>query len=337
MTIQHGMRRGALKGLFKSQIKKLLATVTDESVRKLMERDILLCGGAIASGLLGDKINDYDCYFRTRETALAVARYYVAKFTEKMTKGTTLRPGVVYVTPKVREIWRKNLKGEDEHRIVIYMKSSGVAGKNQSDYKYFESRPEGEADEFFSSLSTEEVSSEIGRGDLQDDAEELVKTARIKEQDYHPVFMSENAISLSGRFQLVIRFFGTPEEIHKNYDYAHAMCCYDYRADSLLIHEDAMESMLSRNLIYRGSLYPVASIFRVRKFLQRGWRISAGQMLKIMHQIAGLDFNDTSVLREQLIGVDTAYMGQLLTALENNKSDRIDGAYLAKLIDEIFE
>ena len=105
---------------------------------------------------------------------------------------------------------------------------------------------------------------------------------------------------------------------------------------SWVLPQESLEAMLSKSLIYKGSLYPLASMFRCRKFIARGWRITAGQMLKIAHQISNVDLNDRAVLREQLIGVDMAYMEQLLTALQNHKG-KIDETYLAQLVDEIFE
>jgi hypothetical protein len=144
-------------------------------------------------------------------------------------------------------------------------------------------------------------------------------TDKNKKGSYRPVFLSENAITLSDKVQLVVRFYGEPSQLHENYDYAHAMCYYKYATDELSCPQEALECMLSKTLIYKGSLYPLASIFRLRKFIARGWRISAGQMLKIMFQISKLDFSDSKVLYEQLIGVDQAYMHQLIRALENRE------------------
>ncbi len=116
------------------------------------------------------------------------------------------------------------------------------------------------------------------------------------------------------------------------------MCYYDYGSGELVLHPEALEAILSKTLIYKGSLYPIASVFRVRKFIQRGWRITAGQLLKIIWQINEIDLKDPKVLREQLLGVDQAYMHQLLRALETKESNqKIDATYIAKLVDEIFE
>ena len=59
-------------------------------------------------------------------------------------------------------------------------------------------------------------------------------------------------------------------------------------------------------------------------------------MLKIMWQVSQLDLKNPKVLREQLLGVDQAYMHQLISAIEN-ATERVDATYLAKIIDEIFE
>lgn len=61
-----------------------------------------------------------------------------------------------------------------------------------------------------------------------------------------------------------------------------------------------------------------------------------GKTVKFRYMEHGM--KDTAVLREQLLGVDQAYMHQLLRALENKEAGtRVDATYLAKLIDEIFE
>lgn len=311
-----------------------LTTITDQTLVAKLKTDTIVSGGAITSALTGDKINDYDLYFRTYETALAVANYYVGVF--NATNPAREAPNGKTINPAVKEENRKNCKGSEEKRIIIYMKSAGVAAEGQEKYAYYESQPEADADTFISSLAVGDVDPEDA--EAIEKAENLVETLKGKKASYRPVFLSENAISLSDRVQLVIRFYGEPSEIHENYDYAHCMCYYDYATDKLTLPQEALESILSRTLLYKGSLYPVASIFRLRKFIARGWRITAGQMLKILFQISQLDLTDNAVLKDQLLGVDQAYMHQLLRALENkDPSVKVDSTYLAKLIDEIFE
>lgn len=304
MEIRYGRKRSGIRRQLATKIEEWIKTVEDEDLRSLIKRDVIVTGGSIASMLLGEKINDYDVYFATKATTAAVAQYYVRKFNSRM----VLNSNNDY-TPEVRE---------EEDRVSIWMRSAGVAADTQTYYEYFENRTEDETADFAASL-------------LQEQAEEGLPP-------YRPVFLSDNAITLSDKMQIVIRFFGEPDEIHANYDFVHARNWYRYRDNELALNAEALECLLSRTLIYRGSLYPVASIFRMKKFIERGWRITAGQQLKIMLQIAELDLTDLTTLREQLIGVDMAYMYQLISALNSVEDpSQIDGTYIAEIIDRIFE
>ncbi|HXJ41375.1 MAG TPA: hypothetical protein VNH18_18985, partial [Bryobacteraceae bacterium] len=59
-----------------------------------------------------------------------------------------------------------------------------------------------------------------------------------------------------------------------------------------------------------------SQLFRLRKFIKRGWSINAGQILKIAFQVSELDLNNLEVLEDQLTGVDVAYFVQLITKLK---------------------
>lgn len=301
--IRYGRKRSGIRRQLKKKLEDWFASITDEELRKRIERDVIVTGGSIASMLLGEKINDYDVYFATKDTTVAVARYYVKQFV----KANKLQSNNDYV-PEVR------VEGD---RVLIWMQSAGVAGEGQSVYAYFENLPEDDTLEFAESLAQDATDTDKPR--------------------YRPVFLSDNAISLSDKMQIVIRFYGSPDEIHANYDFVHVCNWYRYKDDHLELKLEALESLMSRHLLYRGSLYPVASIFRMKKFLERGWRITAGQQLKIMLQISELNMKDPKTLREQLIGVDLAYMWQLLDAIKDVEPEKLNSTYLGEIIDRIFE
>lgn len=169
------------------------------------------------------------------------------------------------------------------------------------------------------------------------DSKQLNESSETK---YRPVYLTDNAITLSDNIQLIIRFYGDPEEIHKNYDFVHCTNWWTSEDKHLELRPPALESILSKELYYLNSKYPVCAFIRCRKFIKRGWHINAGQMLKICLQINELDLSDISVLEDQLIGVDTAYFIQLIDSLkaERNKDPNfhINMPYVASLIDKIF-
>jgi hypothetical protein len=104
----------------------------------------------------------------------------------------------------------------------------------------------------------------------------------------------------------------------------------------LVLRPAALEALLSKELRYVGSKYPICSIVRLRKFIERGWRINAGQILKMAMQISELNLKDVTVLEDQLTGVDTAYFIQLLERLKEKDPEKVDAAYLVEIIDRIF-
>lgn len=157
---------------------------------------------------------------------------------------------------------------------------------------------------------------------------------------FRPIFFSSNAITLSDKVQIIIRFYGDPETIHKNYDFIHATNYWTSDKNKLVLRQEALERLLSKHLYYCGSKYPLCSVIRTRKFIKRGWHINAGQYLKMLFQVSRLDLTDIKVLEDQLFGVDTAYFDTLITALrkhsEKNPDFEITDGYLCSLIDKIF-
>ena len=158
--------------------------------------------------------------------------------------------------------------------------------------------------------------------------------------EYVPVFLSTNAITLTNDIQLVLRFYGEPEEIHKNYDFIHATNYWTSKDNKLVLNPKALECILTKELLYNGSKYPLCSIIRTKKFIRRGWTINAGQYVKMALQLNELDLTNPAVLEEQLTGVDSAYFTLFLRWFKGNKQNIPEKdyvPYLTTVIDRIFD
>ena len=157
---------------------------------------------------------------------------------------------------------------------------------------------------------------------------------------FYPAVVTDNAISLTNDFQLIIRFYGPAAEIHKNYDFVHVKSYWESNTGKLYLNPDSIEAILTKELRYVGSLYPLASLFRLRKFLSRGWTISAGDIFKIGFQVSELNFKDPKVIYDQLIGVDVHYFQHMIHRIQEDLKKgnikEVDQNYLSKLVDEIF-
>ncbi len=162
----------------------------------------------------------------------------------------------------------------------------------------------------------------------------------VNEGKYVPACLTTNAITLTNDIQLVLRFYGEPEEIHKYYDFVHATNYWTSKDNKLVLNPKALECILTKELLYNGSKYPLCSIIRTKKFIRRGWTINAGQYLKMALQLNELDLLDPVVLEEQLTGVDSAYFTMFIRWFRNNKQDLNKTEivpYLTTVIDRIFD
>lgn len=290
------MKAKTIRATLVKKTDEWIATVEDKDLRKLLNRDVIVTGGAIASMLLEEPVNDFDIYFRTAEAAKAAAEYYVAKF--------------IAVTGAP-------MKVDTEDGRIRIVTGSGHRGETAG-----------------------EVKTLADSGEIEDAYDEANELALKAEDDgkpkYRPVFVSTNAITLSHKVQIVLRFYGEPDAIHENYDFVHCTNYWTAHDDKLVLRQEALEALLSRELRYVGSKYPVCSIMRLRKFIKRNWTINAGQILKMVMQAAELDLKDPKVLEDQLTGVDSAYFCQLISAVKEKDPERINAAYLIEIIDRMF-
>lgn len=300
------MKPKTIESILNKKFAEFLGSITDESLRDRVAKGTIITGGCIASMLLKEKVSDYDMYFVSRDLARDVAEYYVARFLERG-------------KPQHKDGRDIEIRVEDKgDRIHVRIQSAGIAGEGGSNigYAYFEMLHHTAGDDWIE--------------------EQLDKReGKEEEKDYRPIFLSSNAITLSGGVQLIVRFFGEPKEIHASYDFVH---CTNYweATTGLHLNQPALESLMARELFYVGSRYPLCSIIRTRKFIQRGWTINAGQYLKMALQLNELELLDRNILEEQLIGVDSAYFSQVIEAVSALEPEKMNTAYISAIIDRIF-
>lgn len=293
--------------------------VDSEPLRELIKRDAIVTGGAIASMLLNEQPNDFDFYFKTLETTKKVAEYYVERF--KLNPPSRFKASGSMVDIRVI------VEGNDRVKVVV--KSQGVAGESGAEgYQYFEQVGDpSEPHEFVENVANDAADADAKTAD---DGTPLAK--------YRPVFLTTNAITLSDRVQIVVRFWGEVAAIHKNYDFVHCTCAWDGATGDLTLPHAALLSLLNKRLKYLSSRYPLCSLIRTRKFIKAGWHIDAGQFVKMAWEVGKLKLDDVTVLEDQMIGVDSAYFVEVIRLLKSESAgDKpIDSAYLMEVIDKVF-
>src|SRR3546814_5103821 len=110
-------------------------------------------------------------------------------------------------------------------------------------------------------LRISDWSTDVCSSDLETEAAAL----ETSDPTYRPVFMSTNAITLSDKIQIVLRFYGEADAIHENYDFVHCTNYWTSKDANLTPRQPALESLLCKEIRYVGSKYSVCSVIRLRK------------------------------------------------------------------------
>ena len=212
MNENRGFKRKTIIKTINHKLEEWIKTIDDEALREQVKKDVIVTGGAIVSMLQGTLPNDYDVYFSNVETALKVAQYYLSKLPESQ-------------NDKVSKCEAKII----DNRVKILIKSAGVASEtcNQADYDYFEYMPDNSSEYY------------------------LNKCMHSDKGKYSVVCMTTNAISLSDDIQAILRFTGSADEIHENYDFVHCTNSFHYDKDGngmLTLRQEALESILAKEL-----------------------------------------------------------------------------------------
>ena len=335
------MKPKTIKSYLTKRFKKWVESIEDESVRKLVERNTIITGGSIVSLLQNERPNDIDIYFKDKETTKRVAQYYCEIWNREKgpVKNAIGHPEYLFVLDgdDVQD-WKNGVKKLFEvapnydRNIPYELHLNGSVPVSHM----ITNTPPGRIKTVYPSDGV--IAADVAGIEELDDIQGEVLDKNKK--PFSPVFFTTNAITLSDKFQIILRFYGTPEEIHKNFDFVHCTCYYDLGKRNLVTPEPALLAIMNKDLIYQGSLYPVCSVFRTRKFIKKGWTINAGQYLKMCFQISQLDLTDIDVLEDQLIGVDTVYFAQLVSSIrkqmQKDEGLKLDNQYITTIIDRIF-
>lgn len=323
-----------IKKHLNAKLNNWLASIEDDNVKKILRENVIITGGALVNLLTGEKVHDYDVYLRTNEACKAVAEYYVQQW-NKTHEDSQISLRVV--PPETIQVptYEDGIRKTDENgqpafhsvvtpeRIKVFVQSVGVV----------EEKPvETEVDAPFPPIE------EVEKTDEDKATEEAAEeTGKPK---YRPVFMSSNAITLSDKIQIVVRFYGEVEVIHKNYDFAHCTCSWTSWNNEVQLPEKALECIINKELYYIGSKYPLCSIIRTRKYLERGYHINAGQYVKMAFQLNELNLYNLETLEDQLTGVDSGYFMMMIEALKKKADESgeavVDKSYVFELINRMF-
>lgn len=150
---------------------------------------------------------------------------------------------------------------------------------------------------------------------------------------------TDNAVSYvvnEVRVQLIKKVFGAPKEIIKQFDFTICMAAYDPQTETIIMDDNFLYHLAQRTLYLNTELkYPIATLWRVKKYLKRDFSLPAIEIIKLALIINNLKIETFGQLKEQLEGIDTYFLRELTDALINKENEVFDFKEALEFMDKI--
>ena len=105
-------------------------------------------------------------------------------------------------------------------------------------------------------------------------------------------------------------------ELIKEFDFTICMGAYDIEKEEFILHENFLLNNCEKRLIFNvNTLYPLTSLYRLKKYINKGYNISGGNMIKLGLAINNLHITNYKELKIQLQGIDTSVLKELTDKL----------------------
>jgi len=138
-------------------------------------------------------------------------------------------------------------------------------------------------------------------------------------------------------YQIIHAIYGPPSTVMAQFDFTIAQCAWipawdPFEYEKFEIADAFFQHLAQRKLYFTcGTQYPIASLWRMRKFLRRGFTIDAVNLTKIALAIHALKLDTMQQFKEQMLGIDAAWLGPILD--EFNDSDSFKATHVASFIE----
>lgn len=129
------------------------------------------------------------------------------------------------------------------------------------------------------------------------------------------------------------------KDIIDQFDYTVCMGAYDFDTKQFVLNDRFIEHIARRELSYNvNGKYPLGSLFRLRKYLKKGYTISGTEIIKLGLSINNLKMESYIDLKKQLEGIDTLFLKELTDKLLSPEyaEKKFDFSEFMDMIDKFF-
>lgn len=152
---------------------------------------------------------------------------------------------------------------------------------------------------------------------ILENKDKFVKLVSTETADTYKNFEKEITIQL---IKLPELFLDNPADIIKEFDFIMCMGIYDFKTDNIILDKDFLKDNSQRRLVFNiEAKYPICSLYRMKKYMNKGYEISGAEIIKLGLCIQKLNIKDYSDLKRHLLGIDTLMLKELTDKLDSDE------------------
>lgn len=129
--------------------------------------------------------------------------------------------------------------------------------------------------------------------------------AKDETYEYGPLVITENAITLKNKIQLITKFYGPPGDVVERFDFKHLRAWYSPYTDNLVVYDYVYKLLVNKMLVYTGSDYPINSMSRADKYIKKGWHSSPLMKVAMLLDVnQKVDLTNIPAVLKSAAGID---------------------------------
>lgn len=155
----------------------------------------------------------------------------------------------------------------------------------------------------------------------------LAMIAAGASEDAEKIIETDSALSVvdhGKRVQLIKVVCGTPQQVISGFDFTICQAAY-YPQEGFIFGPEFLLHLAQRRLVFNtSSEYPLCSLYRLQKFIRRGFHFSGIEAIKLGLRIHALKIDNEEDLKKQLMGIDALFLKELTDSLAGNAEKKYD-------------
>lgn len=137
---------------------------------------------------------------------------------------------------------------------------------------------------------------------------------------------TDRQIMLKNKFQLIyFKFFNSPAEIFKTFDFSCCMCCYSLKTKKVYYHKEFLRTMTDNCvLINQKTPFPINSLLRIKKYRDKGFIFNQNEIIKLSLSVMNLKINSWEDVKTQLGGAYGLNLSEKITSQKYSEKKLIE-------------